>query len=61
VPVPEVREWEQAYISFVHEKKPEIIKQLEETRDLSAELRSAIESAIGEFKRTYVSRTVSKA
>ena len=59
VPVAEVREWEQSFLSYMNEKKPDVVGKLRETRDLSDELKAAINAAIEEFKTTHVNRTKS--
>ncbi|MEQ8788747.1 MAG: F0F1 ATP synthase subunit alpha [Pirellulaceae bacterium] len=57
VPVPEVGEWEQAYLSFMHEKKAEIVNKLTESKNIDDELKPQIDAAIEEFSKTYVRRT----
>jgi len=49
VPVPRVQEWEQKFLTFMRDQKPEIRKAIDETKDLSDETIQQIEAAIKEF------------
>jgi F-type H+-transporting ATPase subunit alpha len=51
-----VLEWEQDFLNFMRDQKPEVRKELMDTNDLSDELIAAIESAIEEFQRQFKSK-----
>jgi F-type H+-transporting ATPase subunit alpha len=53
VPVSKVRQWENEFLAFIHNSKPELFETLDREKELSNELLSAIESAIKEFNQTF--------
>jgi F-type H+-transporting ATPase subunit alpha len=54
VPVVDVLRWQVEYLEFVREKFPQITSQLEETKDLTDEVRSLMETAIAQFQEIFV-------
>ncbi|MFT5523416.1 MAG: F-type H+-transporting ATPase subunit alpha [Pirellulaceae bacterium] len=55
VPVDEVSAWEEQYLQFIHDRKQDLWDKLNEVKALDAEIKSAIEGAIAEFKLVYKS------
>jgi F-type H+-transporting ATPase subunit alpha len=49
VPVARVQEWEQKFLTFMHDQHPEIRKAIDDTKDLSDDTIAKIESAIKAF------------
>jgi F-type H+-transporting ATPase subunit alpha len=49
VPVADVQEWEKQFLVFIHDQKPEVVKNLTEKKDLTDEITAQIEAAIKEF------------
>jgi F-type H+-transporting ATPase subunit alpha len=49
VPVPRVQEWEQKFITFMHDQHADIRKTIDESKDLSDETITKIEAAIKAF------------
>ena len=54
VPVVDVLRWEAEYLEFVKAKYAQIREKLEETNDLTDEVRDLMEKAIAEFQKTFV-------
>ncbi|PQO34698.1 F0F1 ATP synthase subunit alpha [Bremerella cremea] len=54
VPVVDVLRWEAEYLEFVKAKYAQIREKLEETKDLTDEVRDLMETAIAEFQKTFV-------
>ncbi|MEX1042761.1 MAG: F0F1 ATP synthase subunit alpha [Pirellulaceae bacterium] len=54
VPVVDVLRWESEYLQFVEEKHPTIAQKLLETKDLTDEIRSMMETAIEQFQAIFV-------
>lgn len=50
VPVNQVRQWEAAFLQFIHDRKQALWDELNARRDLNEELERAIHEAIREFK-----------
>ncbi len=61
VPVNQVRAWEEAFLSFIHDRKLDLWNKLEATRDLTSELEGEVKAAIAEFKQQYAAGTVAAA
>ena len=53
VPVPQVRQWESDFLQFMHDRKGQLVSQLEQSGDLTSEIESGIRAAIEEFKKGY--------
>ncbi len=53
VAVPAVRQWEIDFLQFIHDRKADLYKQLEQAGDVNAEIEAGIRAAIDEFKRGY--------
>jgi F-type H+-transporting ATPase subunit alpha len=54
IPVADVRKFENDWISFLERAHPEIMEEIRTKRTLSDELKTAINSAIAEFKKTRI-------
>ncbi|QDU74528.1 ATP synthase subunit alpha [Bremerella volcania] len=54
VPTVDVLRWEAEYLEFVKAKYSQIREKLEETKDLTDEVRDMMETAIAEFQKTFV-------
>ncbi|MHB1033692.1 MAG: F0F1 ATP synthase subunit alpha [Pirellulales bacterium] len=50
VPLKQVHAWERAFLDFVRDKKPEIRRDIAETKKLSDETAAALDAAIAEFQ-----------
>ena len=57
VPITQVAEWEKQMIAFIHEKKEELWKTLDERRDVDDDLIEQIKAALTEFKEVYKAPT----
>ena len=53
VPVDEVSAWEEAFLSFVRDRKSDLWKKMDETKDIDDETEAEIKSAITEFKQQH--------
>ena len=53
VPVPEVRDWEVALLTFMHDQRSEVVQALQETNDLTDDLAAQLSAAIKDFKAGY--------
>jgi F-type H+/Na+-transporting ATPase subunit alpha len=49
----DVAAWEKAFLTFIHDQKSEIIKTINESKDLSDDTMKAINNAVAEFKQQY--------
>jgi len=56
IPRDQVAAWEQGFLKFMREQKSEIVKKLEDTKKMDAEMEQAIEGAIAEFQKQYSSK-----
>ena len=54
VPVTHIADFETKLLAFMHDRKSDVMKKLEETKDLTEEVETGIKSAIAEFKKGYV-------
>ncbi len=50
VPVEDVRRWEQEFLKFMHDQKPELRQRLTDAGDMTPELEKDLEAAIEEFQ-----------
>ncbi|QEG35700.1 F0F1 ATP synthase subunit alpha [Bythopirellula goksoeyrii] len=57
VPVERVQEWEQKFLTFMSDQKPEIREELANKKDLDDELTEKIKSAIEEFGTQFIGST----
>ena len=53
IPVSKVREFEVGLLSYVRDRKPELISKIQEVKDLTSEVEDMIKSAISAFKATF--------
>jgi F-type H+/Na+-transporting ATPase subunit alpha len=53
VPVSNIADFERRLLAFMHDRKSDVMKKLEETKDLTEEVESGIKNAIAEFKKGY--------
>ncbi|MCH5377677.1 MAG: F0F1 ATP synthase subunit alpha, partial [Planctomycetes bacterium] len=53
VPLNKVRAWEEAFLSFIHDRKLDLWNALDESKDLTGDLEAQIKTAIAEFKSQY--------
>jgi len=53
VAVANIADFETKLLAFMHDRKGEVMKKLEETKDLGEEVESGIKTAIAEFKKGY--------
>jgi F-type H+-transporting ATPase subunit alpha len=53
IPVSKVREFEIGLLSYVRDRKPELISKIQEVKDLTSEVEDMIKSAISAFKATF--------
>jgi F-type H+-transporting ATPase subunit alpha len=60
VPVGEVAAWEQAFLTFMRDQKPEIRKKIADTKDLDDATMDALAKAIAEFKSQFATRKPEK-
>jgi F-type H+-transporting ATPase subunit alpha len=56
VPIADVPKWDEAFLTFMHDQKPEVRNGLAETRDMTDEIRDQIEASLKEFKAQYAGR-----
>lgn len=54
VPVPKVQDFEKGFHKFLAEKYPDVINDLEKTKELSDSIAQRIERAAGEFKKQFL-------
>jgi len=53
IPVAKVREFEVGLLSYVRDRKPELISKIQEVKDLTSEVEEMIKSTITAFKATF--------
>jgi F-type H+/Na+-transporting ATPase subunit alpha len=53
VPIPRVRAFEKDLLTFIHEKRPDVFRELQEKAELTKELDEKLRAAIKEFKTTF--------
>ncbi|MCC7085830.1 MAG: F0F1 ATP synthase subunit alpha [Pirellulales bacterium] len=56
VPRSEVRDWENAFLTFMADQKPEIRQKIVDTKDLDSDTEKALLAAIGEFKAQWAGK-----
>lgn len=56
VPINQVAQWEEEFLTFIKEKKSEMWSQLAETREMNDELAATLDAAIEEFQKQYAQR-----
>jgi F-type H+-transporting ATPase subunit alpha len=61
VPLTEVKKWEQEFLTFMLNQKPEVRDAIAKKKDLSDELIEQIESSIAEFQPQYASGVTAAA
>ncbi|MGD9634061.1 MAG: F0F1 ATP synthase subunit alpha [Pirellulales bacterium] len=61
VPVKEVAAWEQGFIEFMHNQKPEVREELTAKKDLTDEIVKLIESSIAAYQTQYAAGEASGA
>ncbi|GAW93837.1 ATP synthase F0F1 subunit alpha [Calderihabitans maritimus] len=55
IEVSQVRRFEEQFLNFLRNSKPEILKEIREKKELSDELVDRLNKAIEEFKKTFAS------
>lgn len=53
VPVEGIRAWEAKFLTFMRDRKSDLLNQLKEKKDLTEEIEKGIRSSIDEFKKGY--------
>jgi F-type H+-transporting ATPase subunit alpha len=53
IPVSKVREFEIGLLSFLRDRKPEVIRKIQDVADLTPEVEELIKSTIAAFKATF--------
>ncbi len=53
VPIPEVKAWEEKFLTFMRDQKPEVRDAVHKKQDLDDELAAQIDASIAEFKTQY--------
>jgi F-type H+-transporting ATPase subunit alpha len=53
VPVPEVREWEMAFLKFMNDQRSEIVDKLTRTMEMTDDMAEQLKAAIRDFKAGY--------
>lgn len=53
VPVSEIRRYEKEMLAYIHSKHPEILKELEETKEISNKLEETMKQALEKFTQTF--------
>ncbi|MFV2068202.1 MAG: F0F1 ATP synthase subunit alpha, partial [Pirellulales bacterium] len=53
VPTGDVSQWEQQFLEFVRQRRPDVLEQLRETSDLTQEAETQIREAIKAFAEQY--------
>jgi F-type H+-transporting ATPase subunit alpha len=61
VAVAEVSKWEDSFLTFMRDQKPEVRERLRERADLNDELENLIRQSIGEFQQQYAGRRKEEA
>jgi F-type H+-transporting ATPase subunit alpha len=53
IPTPRLQEWSHSFISFVHDKHPEIPQSIVDTKALSDDVAKSLASVIDEFNKSF--------
>ncbi|HID77050.1 MAG TPA: F0F1 ATP synthase subunit alpha, partial [Planctomycetaceae bacterium] len=53
IPMSEVRRWEEAFLQFIHDQKPNIWQRITDTRDLDDDTAEKLDKALEEFDQVY--------
>jgi F-type H+-transporting ATPase subunit alpha len=53
VPTPRIQEWAHAFSIFMHDKHPEIAKEIASSKQLAEETQKSLEAAIAEFNKSF--------
>jgi F-type H+-transporting ATPase subunit alpha len=61
IPVTEVKKWEQQFLTFIHNQKPEIWEALNAKNDMTDEIGQQVESALKEFQAQYAAGAMEEA
>jgi F-type H+/Na+-transporting ATPase subunit alpha len=54
VPTPRVREFESQFYRFLETERPDILKELGETKNLTDELKKALDEAVDDFRKSFL-------
>ena len=54
MPTPRVREFETGFYRFLESERPEILKELGETKTLTDELSKALDEAVDNFRQSFL-------
>ncbi len=53
VEVASVRRFEEEWLEYLHEKRPELVQELRDRRELNPDYRAKLDQAVGEFKKRF--------
>jgi F-type H+-transporting ATPase subunit alpha len=53
VPIKQVRNWEEQFLTFMREQKAGVRNELKEAKKLSPEIEGKVKAAIGEFRNQF--------
>jgi F-type H+/Na+-transporting ATPase subunit alpha len=56
IPLEKVAEWEQGFLTFVREQRPDVRAKLVETKDISDDLAKAFEESIATYQKQFASK-----
>jgi F-type H+/Na+-transporting ATPase subunit alpha len=54
VPTPRVREFESQFYRFLETERPDILNELGETKNLTDELKKALDEGVDEFRKAFL-------
>ena len=54
--IQEVSAWEKAFLTFIHDRKPEIQQKIIETKDLDNDTMATLNAAIEQFQKQFAGR-----
>jgi F-type H+-transporting ATPase subunit alpha len=54
VPTPRVKEFEAQFYRFLETEKPDILKELGDTKTMTDELEKALDTAVDEFRQSFL-------
>jgi len=54
VPTPRVREFESQFYRFLETERPDVLKELGDTKNLTDELKKALDEGVDEFRKAFL-------
>jgi F-type H+-transporting ATPase subunit alpha len=54
VPTPRVREFESQFYRFLEAERPDVLKELGDTKNLTDELKKALDEGVDEFRKAFL-------